>query len=96
MPSAPVSSSDSGLKERCPASPYATTISGLAMKAWVSGLASFRAGKLRLKEVMIEFFSPFFLSSRFHWPMQGPHAFASTTAPTASKSLICPSRWIVL
>jgi hypothetical protein len=44
---------------------------------------------------MIEFSSPGFTSSRFHWPMQGPQAFASTTAPIASKSSIWPSRWIV-
>src|SRR5579859_4675900 len=65
------------------------------MKASVSGFESLRAGKLRLKEVMIEFLSPFLMSSRFHWPMHGPHALASTVAPTASSDAIWPSRLIV-
>ena len=56
------------------------TISGLPMKASVSALPSLRAGKLRLKEVTIVFFSPGFSSSRFHWPMHGPQALASTVA----------------
>ena len=28
---------------------------------------------------------------RFHWPMQGPHAFASTTPPASSKIAVNPS-----
>ena len=71
------------------------TISGLAMKARVSGLASFRPGKLRLNEVTMVFFWPFWISSRRHWPMQGPQALASTVAPTASSFAIWPSRWMV-
>jgi hypothetical protein len=35
-------------------------------------------------------------SSRFHMPMHGPHAFASTLAPIDSSAAICPSRRIVL
>ena len=50
----------------------------------------------------IEFASPFFTppaascaSVRFHWPMQGPHALASTVAPAVSKTLVKPSRAMV-
>lgn len=39
--------------------------------------------------------SPFFISVRFHWPMQGPQALASTVPPTFSKISIKPSRSIV-
>src|SRR5438445_12823429 len=35
------------------------------------------------------------MSSRFHWPMQGPHALANTVAPIASRSASRPSRSIV-
>ena len=44
---------------------------------------------------MIEFFSPSATSSRFHWPMQGPQALASTMAPIVSRASIWPSRWMV-
>src|SRR6185369_6485452 len=84
-----------GLNDSDPARPSARVISGLAMNASVSGLASLRPGKLRLNDVTIEFFWPLATSSRFHWPMQGPHAFASTDAPTFSSEAIWPSRWIV-
>ena len=73
----------------------AVTISGLAMKFIVLGLASLRAGKLRLNEVTIELTSPLAMVGLRHWPMHGPHAFANTVAPEASSSAICPSRWIV-
>jgi hypothetical protein len=43
----------------------------------------------------IAFRFPAAASSRFHWPMQGPHAFASTVAPISSRTAICPSRRIV-
>ena len=66
------------------------------MKASVLGLLSLRAGKLRLNEVRIELASPFEMSSRFHWPMQGPQALASTVAPMPASSAIWPSRWMVL
>ena len=85
-----------GLKSRRPVSAYATQISGLPMNARVSGLPSLRFGKLRLNEVRIEFCSPFSMSSRFHWPMHGPQAFASTTAPISSSASSWPSRRIVL
>jgi hypothetical protein len=39
--------------------------------------------------------SPFFISVRFHWPMQGPHALASTVPPTFSNTSIRPSRSMV-
>ncbi len=42
------------------------TISGDEMKASVSLFSSLRAGKFRLKDVMIEFCSPFLTSPRFH------------------------------
>jgi len=35
------------------------------------------------------------MSSRFHWPMHGPQAFASTVAPMLSSASIWPSRRIV-
>ncbi len=44
---------------------------------------------------MIEFFTPFSVPSRFHWPMQGPQALARTVAPTASSFASWPSRSIV-
>jgi hypothetical protein len=73
----------------------ATTVSGEPMNASVSRLLSLRAGKLRLKDVTIALRSPFWMSSRFHWPMHGPQAFASTTPPMASSAAIWPSRWMV-
>ena len=39
--------------------------------------------------------SPGSMSSRCHCPMHGPHAFASTVAPIASRSASSPSRSIV-
>ena len=71
------------------------TISGLAMKFIVAGLASFRAGKLRLKEVTMELTSPLLMVGRFHWPMHGPQALAMTRAPASSSASIWPSRLIV-
>jgi hypothetical protein len=73
----------------------ATTVSGEPMKASVSALPSLRLGKLRLKDVTIEFFSPGSMSSRFHCPMHGPQALASTVAPMASRSPSSPSRSMV-
>ena len=63
--------------------------------ACVERLPSLRAAKLRLYDVTIEFASPFFTSVRFHCPMHGPHAFASTVPPTASNASRKPSRAIV-
>ena len=39
--------------------------------------------------------SPSCTSGRAHWPMQGPQALASTTAPMRSKSASSPSRSMV-
>ena len=39
--------------------------------------------------------APFWISVRFHWPMQGPQAFASTVPPTFSKMSRSPSRAMV-
>ena len=39
--------------------------------------------------------APFLISVRFHWPMQGPQALASTVPPTLSKISIKPSRSMV-
>ena len=66
MPSGAVSASRVKSKSRRPARARATTVSGEPMKASVSGLPSLRRGKLRLKEVTIEFRSPVVASSRFH------------------------------
>ena len=41
------------------------------------------------------FWSPFWMSSRFHWPMQGPQALASTVAADRVKVAIWPSRSMV-
>jgi hypothetical protein len=56
---------------------------------------SLRFGKLRLYELTIVFGWPVMLSGRDHCPMQGPHALASTVAPTASRSASRPSRSMV-
>ena len=39
--------------------------------------------------------SPFLISVRFHWPMQGPQALARTVPPTLLKTSIRPSRSMV-
>ena len=71
-----------------------TTVSGEPMNANVLALPSLRAGKLRLNDVTIVF-GPSGASSRFHCPMHGPHALASTVAPIASRSASSPSRSMV-
>ena len=85
LPSASTSGSVSGLNDRLPPSPMATASSGLAMKFMVPALPSLRLGKLRLYEVTMLFSVPR-ASGRFHWPMQGPQALASTVAPMASSA----------
>ena len=65
------------------------------MNASVLRFASLRPGKLRLNEVTIVFCSSPSTSLRFHWPMQGPQALASTVAPACSKAASCPSRSVV-
>jgi hypothetical protein len=61
----------------------------------VAALPSLRAGKLRLNDDTIVLVSPFWMSSRCHWPMHGPHALARTVAPIASRSARRPSRSMV-
>ena len=39
--------------------------------------------------------SPFLISVRFHWPMQGPQALASTVPPAFWKISSMPSRSMV-
>ncbi len=39
--------------------------------------------------------APFLISVRFHWPMQGPQALASTVPPTLLKMSMRPSRSMV-
>lgn len=51
-----------GSKSSLPARAMAVTSSGEVTNAWVAGLASLRPIKLRLYEVTIVFFSPFFTS----------------------------------
>ena len=70
-------------------------ISGLPMKARVSGFASFLPGKLRLNDVTMVLRWPFLISSRRHCPMQGPQALARTVAPTDSSAAIWSSRLMV-
>ena len=65
------------------------------MNEHVCGLPSLRLGKLRLNELIMLFISPSLMSWRFHWPMQGPQAFAKTVAPSFSSLSRIPSRWIV-
>ena len=69
-------------------------ISGEVTKPCVSGLPSLRLAKLRLYDVTIVFASPAF-SWRFHCPMHGPHALASTVAPASSNTSVKPSRVMV-
>ena len=83
-----------GLKLRSPENAMAVTISGDAKKFIVLRLPSFLALKFRLNDVRIALSSPFF-SSRFHCPIHGPQALASTVAPTSSKVDCNPSLSIV-
>jgi hypothetical protein len=68
------------------------TISGLAMKLMVVARPSLRPRKLRLNEVTIVFGASAPSGARRHWPMHGPHAFASTVAPISRSERSCPSR----
>ena len=85
----------SGLNDSFPASANAVTISGLAMKFMVAACPSLRRGKLRLYEVTIALGAPGSACGRRHWPMQGPHAFASTAAPMSLSDCNWPSRSMV-
>jgi hypothetical protein len=78
-----------------PANASAVTISGLVRKDSVAALPSLRPGKLRLNEDTMVLTSSLPTSERFHWPMQGPQALASTVPPICSKVAMMPSRLIV-
>lgn len=78
-----------GSKSNLPARAMAVTSSGDVTKAWVAGLASLRPMKLRLYDVTMVFFSPFFTSWRSHCPMHGPHALAKTVPPNSRRVLAC-------
>ena len=78
-----------------PVRAMATTVSGEPMNENVSALPSLRRGKFRLNDDTMVLRSPVSMSSRFHWPMQGPQALASTVAPMASRSSSSPSRSMV-
>src|SRR5688500_14174121 len=73
----------------------AVTISGLVMKDRVAALPSLRPGKLRLNDDTMVFVWLAPTSDRFHWPMHGPHALASTVPPSSSKVFMMPSRLMV-
>ena len=78
-----------------PENASAVTSSGLVRKESVAALPSLRPGKFRLKDDTIVFGSPVLTSLRFHWPIQGPHAFASTVPPIFWKVSMRPSRLMV-
>ncbi len=59
-------------------------------------MPSFLPGKFRLNELTMESGRPLTASARFHWPIQGPQAFARTVAPICSKVSMNPSRFMVL
>ena len=86
-PSLLVNVSSRKLKSSVPPRASPITVSGDPINDNVSALPSFLAGKFLLKDETIELLSPSFMSSLFHWPIQGPHALARTVAPIASKSL---------
>ncbi|KAH3662866.1 hypothetical protein OGATHE_004442 [Ogataea polymorpha] len=73
----------------------AVTISGDVRKFMVFLLPSFLARKFLLNEVKITLVSFGAASPLSHWPIQGPHALASTIAPFSSNVLIKPSLSIV-
>ena len=81
-----------GLNASDPARAIAVTISGEATNACVLALPSLRLAKLRLKEVMIEFFRVGSSMCLAHCPMQGPHALAITTPPISANTPSNPSR----
>jgi len=78
-----------------PAIARAVTSSGPATKECVAGLPSFLLAKLRLYDVIIVFFSPGSIPCRFHCPIQGPQALASTFPPIFVNTSSCPSLSIV-
>ncbi len=84
-----------GLNSSVPANASAVTISGLVRNDRVAALPSFRPGKLRLNEVTMVLLSWLPTSERFHCPMHGPQALASTVPPICSKVAMMPSRLMV-
>ena len=87
-PPSTCSSSVSGLNDSLPAIASAVTTSGLPMKFIVSDRPSLRRGKFRLYEVTIVLGTPSISFSRFHCPMHGPHALASTTPSMSFRASI--------
>ena len=72
------------------------TISGLAMKAWVSALPVVAAGEVAVEggdDGVRRARAP--MSGRVHWPMQGPQALVSTVPPRSWKVCSSPSRSMV-
>ena len=61
----------------------------------VEALPSVRPGKLRLNDDTIVLVPEAAASERFHWPMQGPQALASTVPPILWKVSRIPSRLMV-
>ena len=84
-----------GSNSRVPAKASAVTISGLVRNESVAALPSFRPGKFRLNDDTIVLVSSARTSLRFHWPMHGPQALASTVPPILAKTSMRPSRLIV-
>ena len=80
---------------RVPPKAKPITVSGEPIKDNVSLLPSFLAGKFLLYEETIVLVCPSSISSLFHCPIHGPHAFARTVAPIASRSFKYPSLSIV-
>ncbi len=95
LPSGPGIVPFTGSNSSVPAKASAVTISGLVRNDSVEALPSLRPGKLRLNEETMVLVSSRPTSMRFHWPMQGPHALASTVPPIFSNVSIMPSRLIV-
>ena len=95
LPSGAVRVSVSGLNSRVPASASAMTMSGLVMNDSVEALPSLRPGKFRLNELTMVLVSSALMSVRFHCPMQGPQALASTVPPILVNVSTRPSRLTV-
>src|SRR2546426_10279542 len=85
-----------GSNSRVPAKASAVTISGLVRNESVAALPSFRPGKFRLNDDTIVLVSSARTSLRFHWPMHGPQALASTGPPIFAKASMRSSRLFAL
>ncbi len=84
-----------GSNSSVPPKAIAVTISGLVRNESVEALPSLRPGKFRLNEETMVLVSSLPTSLRFHCPMHGPHAFASTVPPIFWKVSMMPSRLMV-